>query len=267
MRSPTLIALGSELRRYRLAADNLTQGQLAKLINYSEGMISNVETGQKIPRRDFVERSDEALETGGALLVLYDLLKYETHPVESFARYAEAEQQATAIHMWEVVVVPGIFQTPDYARALLAAGRPTARPEVIDDLVAARMERQEILSREEPPALWVVLDEMVFRRRLGSKEMHRAQLDRLVELAERPGIMIQVIPLTTGAHAGLTSSFKILSFEDSPDIAYSEDPATGHLHERHEIVKALSQTYEALRAVALPVSASLDLIRQVREEL
>jgi Helix-turn-helix domain len=71
MRSPTLIALGSELRRYRLAAGNMTQGHLAMLINYSEGMISNVETAQKVPRRDFVERCDKALETGGALLVLH----------------------------------------------------------------------------------------------------------------------------------------------------------------------------------------------------
>jgi transcriptional regulator with XRE-family HTH domain len=267
MRSPTLIALGSELRRHRLAADNMTQCRLAKLINYAESMISNVETAQRTPRRDFVERCDQVLDTGGALLVLYDLLKYETHPVESFARYAEAEQQAAAMHMWEVVVVPGIFQTTDYARALLTAGRPTARPDVIDDLVAARMERQEVLDRDQPPILWVVLDEMVLRRRLGGKETHRAQLDRLGELAERPGITIQVIPLTTGAHAGLTSSFKILSFENAADIAYSEDPATGHFHERPNLVRSLSQTYEALRVVALPVSASLDLIRQVREEL
>lgn len=266
MRSPTLIALGSELRRYRLAAD-MTQSQLAKLINYAESTISSVETAQKTPRRDFVERCDKVLGAGGGLLVLHDLLKYEAHPVESFARYAEAEHQASGIHMWEVVVMPGIFQTADYARALLTAGRPTARPEIIDDLVAARMERQQILEREEPPALWVVLDEMVLRRNVGSKETQAAQLARLAELAERPGITIQAIPLSTGAHAGLTSSFKILSFEDAPDIAYSEDPATGHFHERPELVRVLSQTYEALRVVALPVSASLDLIRQVREEM
>src|SRR5437879_216259 len=109
MRSPTLIALGSELRRYRLAAGNMTQGHLAKLINYSEGMISNVETAQKVPRRDFVERCDNALKAGGALMVLHGLLKHETHPVESFARYVDAEREASGIHMWDVVVVPGIF--------------------------------------------------------------------------------------------------------------------------------------------------------------
>src|SRR3954451_10920481 len=118
MRSPTLIALGSELRRHRVAA-GLTQSRLAKLINYSEGMISNVETAQKVPRRDFVERCDQALSTGGALMVLHGLLKHETHPVQSFAHYVEAERQASGIHMWDVVVVPGIFQIPEYARALL----------------------------------------------------------------------------------------------------------------------------------------------------
>jgi uncharacterized protein DUF5753/helix-turn-helix protein len=267
MRSPTLIALGSELRRYRLAAGNLTQGHLAKLINYSEGMISNVETAQKVPRRDFVERCDEALKTGGALTVLHGLLKHETHPVQSFARYVEAEREATGIHMWDIVVIPGIFQTPEYARALLTAGLPAARPEVIDDLVTARIERQEILNRDKPPMLWTIIDESVLRRAIGGKETQHTQLDRLVELANRPGINIQVIPHATGAHAGLTSSFIILSFDDSPDLAYSEDPASNHLHEKPELVKTMSETYEALRVVALPVSASLDLIRQVQEEL
>ncbi|MCO6005547.1 helix-turn-helix domain-containing protein [Actinoallomurus purpureus] len=267
MRSPTLIALGSELRRYRLAAGNMTQGHLAKLINYSEGMISNVETAQKVPRRDFVERCDQALSTGGALLVLHGLLKHETHPVQSFARYAEAEHQASGIHMWDVVVIPGIFQTPEYARALLTAGRPAARPEIIEDLVTARIERQDILFREKPPVLWAVIDESTLRREIGSKETQRAQLDRLVELARQPGINVQVIPLATGAHAGLTSSFIILSFDGSPDMAYSEDPATNHLHEKPELVKTMSETYEALRVLALPVSASLDLIQQIQEEL
>lgn len=267
MRSPTLIALGSELRRYRLAADGMTQSRLARLINYSEGMISNVETAQKVPRRDFVERCDKALGTGGALLVLYDLLKHETHPVEAFARYIEAERQASAIHMWDVVVVPGLFQAPDYARALLGAGRPTATPDVIDDLVATRLERQQVLAREKPPVVWAVIDELALRRRIGGRETHRAQLDRLTELAGRPGISIQVIPQDTGAHAGLTSSFIILSFDDAPDIAYSDDPASAYLHERPDIVKTVNQTYEALRVVALPLSASLTLIRQIQEEI
>jgi hypothetical protein len=87
--------------------------------------------------------------------------------------------------MWELVVVPGIFQTPEYARALLTAGRPTARPEVIDDLVAARIERQEILSRERPPVVWAVIDESALRREIGGKETQRAAPERTVAPASR----------------------------------------------------------------------------------
>lgn len=267
MRSPTLIALGSELRRHRLTADNMTQAHLARLIDYSEAMISNVETGQKIPRKEFVERCDKVLHTGGALLVIYNLLKYETDPVESFSRYADAERQATVIHKYEALSLPGLLQTPGYARAVIAAGRPTANAEIIDDLTDARLERQKILNRDEPPVLWLILDETVLHRPIGGHKVHLAQLDRLIELTERPKITVQVIPLATGAHAGLTSSFTILSFKDAPDIAYSEDPAVGNLHERPEPVKVLSHTYEALRISTIPAVASLDMISKIREEI
>lgn len=266
MRSPTLIALGSELRRYRLAADNMTQAHLARLINYSEGMISNVETGQKVPRRDFVERCDKALNTGGSLLVIYNLLRYETDPVESFSRFADAERQAVEMHKYEALAVPGLLQTPEYARAVIAAGRPTANAETIDDLVSARLERQEILAREEPPVIWLILDETVLRRPVGGHKVHVRQLDRLTELTERPNITVQIIPLAAGAHAGLTASFTILSFNDAPDIAYSEDPAAGNLHERPEPVQVLRHTYEALRISTIPAVTSLEMISRIREE-
>lgn len=266
MRSPTLVALGSELRRHRIAAGNMTQAHLARLINYSEGMISNVETAQKTPRREFVERCDEALNTGGALLVIYNLLTFETDPVESFSRYTDAESQASVIRKYEALTVPGLLQTPDYAHAVIRAGRPTANEEVIDDLVSTRLGRQAILSRDEPPILWLILDETVLRRPIGGHKAHVAQLDRITELAAHPHINIQVIPLAAGAHAGLTSSFTILSFKDAPEVAYSEDPAAGNLHERPELVRALSQTFEALRLSTLPAITSLEAIRRIREE-
>src|SRR3954452_20251486 len=143
MRNRGAVALGAELRRYRMAANGMTQGQLARLIDYSEAMISNFQTGQRFPSRAFVLRCDEALSTGGALLVIYELVRDEIDPVESFFRYADAEQRATTIHQYAALSVPGLLQTPDYARAVIAAGRPTAGVEIIDDLVNARLERQE----------------------------------------------------------------------------------------------------------------------------
>jgi transcriptional regulator with XRE-family HTH domain len=264
--NPTLVVLGSAMRRYREAA-GITLTEMAKLINYSIGHLSNVETAQKTPRRELVILYGEALNASESLLELYGLLAYESHPVESFTRFMEAERHATVIHKYELAVIPGLLQTENYARALLAAGRPNAKPEEIDDLVIARMERQTILTGDAPPALWLVLDETVLMRPIGGDEVMAAQFDRLIEAAARPGITIQVIPLATGAHAGLDSSFTILSFPTGPDIAYSEDSATGHFHERPELVKALAESYEALRVYALPPTTSLEMIRKMREEI
>lgn len=266
MHHPGLAALGGKLRRYRIAAGNMTQGRLAGLIDYSEAMISNVETGQKLPSREFIRRCDSALDTGGALLVIYDLLKSESDPVESFSRYADVESRAAIMHQYTALTVAGLLQTEDYARAVIRAGRPTAKADVIEALVSTRMERQMILTRDEPPVLWLITDETALRRPIGGRAVHLAQLDRLTELADRPEITIQVIPMVAGAHAGLTSSFIVLSFPDAPDVAYSEDPAVGNLHEKPEAVTVLSHTFEALRISTIPDVASLEMIRRIRED-
>jgi hypothetical protein len=164
-------------------------------------------------------------------------------------------------------VVPGLLQTADYARALIAAGRPDAKPEVIESLLAARLERQDILSRDDPPTLWLVVDETALLRPVGGRDVHIAQLDVLLEAAGRPGVTIQVVPLVTGAHAGLTCSFTILSFEDEPDIAYTEDLERGYFRERPELVRGWFGAYEALHMVTHTAAASLEVIRQIREKL
>jgi transcriptional regulator with XRE-family HTH domain len=265
--SPALVTLGAAIRRHREAA-GLKQAQLATTLNYSDGWVSNVETGQLRPRRQAVMACERALGLpDGVLLDIYGLIKEDTpHPVGSFERYADAERRATVIRQYDALVVPGLLQTPDYARALIAAGRPAARPEVIETLLSARLERQEILTRDDPPTLWLVMDETVLRRPIGGRAVHIAQLDALLAAAECPGVAIQVIPLATGAHAGLTCTFTILSFKDGPDVAYTEDRELGHFHDKPELVRAWFDTYEALRVVTQPAAASLELIEQIREE-
>jgi transcriptional regulator with XRE-family HTH domain len=266
--SPALVTLGAAIRRHRETA-GLKQAQLARALNYSDGWVSNVETGQLRPKRQAVMACEKVLGLpDGVLLDIYGLIRHETpHPVGSFDRFAEAESRAVVIREYDALVVPGLLQTPDYARALIAAGRPTARPEVIENLLSARLERQEVLSRDVPPTVWLVVDETALRRPIGGRVVHVAQLDALLEAAQRPGIALQVIPLTTGAHAGLTCSFHIFSFTEGPDIAYTEDREMGHFHEIPQLVRAWFDTYEALRVVTLPAAASLDLIREIQEEI
>jgi transcriptional regulator with XRE-family HTH domain len=266
--SPASVSLGAAIRRYREAA-GLTQAQFAKALNYSEGWVSNVETAQLHPKQQAIMMCEKVLGLpDGALLDIYQLIKHDKpHPVGSFERFADAERRALVIREYDALVVPGLLQTPEYARALIAAGRPTAKPEVVDNVLAARLERQEILSRDTPPTLWLVVDETVLRRPIGGREVHLGQLDALLAAAERPGIAVQVIPLATGAHAGLTCSFHIFSFSDGPDVAYTEDHETGYFRERPDLVRPWFDAYEALRVVTQPAAASLELIEQIREQL
>jgi hypothetical protein len=247
----------------------MTQEYLAGLINYSKGWVGNVETGQLCPQKQTVIELEKVLALPEKVLLdIFDLVKYEEpHPVAAFERYVDAESRTTVIRQYQALVVPGLLQTAEYARALIAAGRPNARPEVIEGLLAARLERQEILSRDDSPTLWSVVDEAALRRPVGGRDVHLAQLDVLLEAARRPGITVQVIPLSTGAHAGLTCSFTILSFKDEPDIAYTEDLERGYFRERPELVRAWFGAYEALHMVTETAAASLEVIRRIREQL
>jgi hypothetical protein len=228
-----------------------------------------VETGQLCPQKQTVIELEKVLGLPEKVLLdILDLVKYEEpHPVVAFERYADAESRATVIREYDALVVPGLLQTPDYARALLVAGRPNAKPEVIESLLAARLERQEILSRDDPPILWLVLDETALHRPVGGRDVHIEQLDVVLEAAQRPGITVQVVPLSTGAHAGLTGGFTILSFRDDPDVAYTEDHERGHFRERPDLVRAWFGAYEALHMVTETAAASLEVIRQIREKL
>jgi transcriptional regulator with XRE-family HTH domain len=264
--SPTLVTLGRIVRFCRDSA-NIRQADLAKTLGYSVGWLSNVETGQLRARRDQVVAIEKALGLAEATLTdVYDDLRHD-HPVERFERYEERERLATRILDYEALAIPGLLQTEETARALLVAGRPADTLEAIDDLVARRMARHDILSRAAPPMLCFVLDETVIRRPVGGAKVHTGQLDHLLDLADRPGISIQVVPFASGAHAGLVSSFIIWSFDNEPSVAYTEDPATGHIHERPELVRTISDTYHALQTSALPSVTSIAIIREVRDEI
>lgn len=263
--SPTLVTLGRLVKFCRETA-GIKQAELAKMLGYSNGWLSNVETGQLRARRDQIVKIEKTLGLPESSFTdVYDSLRHE-HPVESFDRYAELERQAITIQGYDSQAMPGLLQTEETARALISAGRPTAKAEVIEDLVARRLDRQQILDKDESSALWLVVDEPVIRRPVGGRDVHAAQLDHLLKEMERPAVTVQVVPFATGAHAGLAGTFYILSFESEPNIAYTEDPATGHILERPDLVRAITDTHHALRMSVLPTKASADLIKQVREE-
>jgi transcriptional regulator with XRE-family HTH domain len=258
---------GAELRFYRTRA-NLSQKDLAALVHVSNDVISKIETGERPPAEDFPPRLDALpeLDTRGALTRLWDHLKkgQKQRLYGWFQEWADIEAQATVLRWYEPLVVPGLLQTEDYARAILSA-RPDGNLAELEEQVAARMARQTILDRTGAPQLWSILDEGVLHRAIGGPKVMRSQLYRLAEVSEHPRTTIQVIPFC-GAHAGLLAHFVIADLDSAPSVAYLETAAEGIVTDSSSAVNRVALRFDRLRAEAESRSASRDLIKKVAEE-
>ncbi|WAX80287.1 helix-turn-helix domain-containing protein [Streptomyces sp. KMM 9044] len=251
---------GWEPRRQR-EAHGLKQGQLGEIIFCTGSLICQIETTKKVPARDFSERVDAALGTDGLFSRLIGLVLRSQLPTW-FQPYAEMEAKAAYISTYQVQVAYGLLQTEEYARAVLATGAP----DDLEGLVTARMERQRILEREQPPLVWVVLDEAVLHRPIGGTGVMRRQPARLLEFAGHRWMHVQVLPNRAGEHASLDGAFNLLRFEDAPDIISTEDLISGHMTANPETIKEASLRYARLQAAALPVEESVELIARPMEE-
>jgi transcriptional regulator with XRE-family HTH domain len=261
-----LAFFGAELRLARAAA-GLSQEQLGQRIGYSAALVGKVETGERAPSQDFARRCDQALpDAGGLLLRIYVLTqRWDGGYPSWFVEWIEAERRAESVCWWEPLLIPGLVQTADYARALFEAWRSAGSDDELDQLVNGRMERQLIFERPEPPSLWVIVDEGVLHRRIGSAKIMQDQLERLADLAGRPKITIQVVPGDEGAHVGLLGAFAVASHNGASTV-YMESPDQGQTTETPSVVAKINATFDTLRAEALPRAASRDLIRKVAEE-
>jgi transcriptional regulator with XRE-family HTH domain len=261
-----LQALAQELRAQREAA-GLTQEQLAKLMGYSPSVIAKLETCRTVPSPEHASQADEALGTPGTFRRLRQAMINGAY--EPWVRaFLEMEERATVLRNWESLVVPGLLQTEAYARGVLRGARPADSDAVIEQLVTARMVRQDIWKREdpEPPILSVILGEAVLRQRVGDAAVMREQFGRLVEAAENPRITIQVMPFAAAAHPGLLGPFVVASFESGPDAAYLDSVLDGQVSERRKQVAQATLLYETLAREALSPGVSIDLIMKVTEE-
>lgn len=251
---------GSELRRLREAA-GLTQEALGAIIFVTGSLVGQIETAHKVPTRDFSERVDAGLGTDGMFSRLVGMVLRSQLPTW-FQPYADMEARATYISSYQAQLVDGLLQAEGYARAILSI----RTEEGIDARVAARMDRQQILDRDDAPLVWVVLSEAVLYQEIGGRAVMRDQLAHLLELGRRPRVNVQVLPYSTGAHAGLMGSFNLLRFENDPDIVYTEDFVQGHMTANPQAIKEGSLRYDLLQAAALSVEDSAALIARVMEE-
>ena len=169
------------------------------------------------------------------------------------------------LRIFEPALVTGLFQTVDYARAVLGK-RPHTTAEEVENLLAARLARQEILTREDPPLVYLVMDEAVLHRPVAAPDVMHAQLEHLADLAGWPNIGIQVVPYGAGGHIGLLGAFTIAEMADMSAMVFLENAADGQTVEDNDRISQVVAHFDALRGEALPVGASRDLIVKVAEE-
>jgi hypothetical protein len=257
---------GRMLQFYRARA-RLTSDELGALVSVSGSMIRKVEAGSRVATEDLVAGIEalEDLRCDGALRALFEAMgEYLTTGVFPgwFQGWPRKEAAAVRIRCFGLVVIPGLLQTEDYSRAVIKT-RVGITVDQLDAEVAARLARQAVLDRDNPPVYWIIIDEGVLRRPVGSGAVMREQLQHLLEMARRPNIVVQVIPLEAGAHEGLRGgSFEIAEFDDAPDAAYQDTAISGQIIEDDDAVKELAHTWEALQRVTLPEALSLRVIEE-----
>ncbi|MFI0355555.1 helix-turn-helix domain-containing protein [Actinomadura sp. 9N407] len=262
--NPARVFFGTELRRKRKEA-GLTSKQLADALGCTPQWVSTMESGRKISEQS-AHDLDTYFKTDGLFHRLWELshdIELNTALPPGFPEYAEREKKATSYRIYCALLVNGLFQTEDYARSVLGAIEGAGTP----DLVKSRIERQSILTRDNAPRSWLVLDENVLRRIIGSPDIMREQLRSLLFASEHQNTMVQIVPNSVGYHAGLGGSFTILSFDDEPDIAYTESAGEGLLIQRPARVRDKVVRWDLLRGHALPIEDSRAMIRTLMESL
>ncbi|MEV7866850.1 helix-turn-helix transcriptional regulator [Streptomyces sp. NPDC088124] len=261
-------AYGARVRRLR-EQRGWSQEELAGYTEYSSQHISAVETARKPPTLRFSRKADRAF----GIADVADSLEREWRDVqhgsllEGFPEYVSHEGRAVEIRLYEVGIIPGLLQTPEYARVL--ADSAVRRGVITADQAAERVsflaERQTALARPQPPTMLVVMDESCIRRRVGEPAVMDAQLARLAEFAELPNTVLQVAPFGIGERRTFNLPVNLLTLPDLSVIAYAESQIRGHLERETTAVLPLLTAYHQLQAEALSQAASVVLINEARK--
>jgi len=267
-----------EMRAMR-EARGWSQAELARQASYSGALIGMVETYQRAPTQELARALDRAFaspgysedsESGGWTPGTFGRLWVKLRTVSfptAFRPFAEREAEATALRTFEHSLVPGLLQTQDYARAVLAT-KPGASEADIEADVAERIARQWILTREDPapPRLWVLIDEGILYRPVAPEAVMREQLEHLIAMSKLPTVTIQVVPYAAGGHSGLLGAFIVADLPTPQSIVFLEDVSGGRVAEDAVAVADVALRFDALRSDALPKAASRDLIAKAARE-
>lgn len=260
-------AYGARLRSLR-EARGWTQEDLAARAEYSSVHVSAVENGRKPPTLRFSRSADRAFGIEGE-----DTFERQFREIrhgsllEGFPEFVDHEGRAAEIRLYEVGVIPGLLQTPEYATIL--ADNVVRRGAITDEQAHERItliaERQKALVRTPPPMVFAVLDESCLRRPVGEPAAMNAQLERLMEFAELPNTVLQIAPFDMGARRPLSLPVTVLTMSDRSLLSYAESAQRGHLERDGKFVLPMLTAYHQLQAGACSQAESVAMINQLRK--
>ncbi|MCX5198511.1 helix-turn-helix transcriptional regulator [Streptomyces sp. NBC_00249] len=265
-RDPDLRNFGETLAACRKRA-GLTQEEFRPLVGYSVQYVASVEQGRRHPSPKFVNKANEVLDTYEVLQIAARNLSRRRGLAAWFRRWAELEEQAVILNTYECRVVPGLLQTENYARAQIANVPPMATAEEVEDRIAQRLVRQELLTRTPYISFSFIIEQSVIERCTGGLEVTREVIDRLLECGQLPNVDIQIMPTFSPEHAGTDGSFRLLQTQEHEWMGYTEGQQTGRVITEPEDVSFLHQRYAKLRIQALNPVDSAGLLMRLRGSL
>ncbi|OII60725.1 hypothetical protein BJP40_08980 [Streptomyces sp. CC53] len=260
------IRFAEELRSLRdQRGDSLRD--LGRALGWDWSLFGKMEKGATLGSEDVAKALDQHYGTSGVLLTLWDLAVADTPQFKArYRRYMKLEAQAMSIHQYSPCVVPGLFQTREYAHRMFAAGG-MAPGRGRDQQVEARLSRHRLLTRDEAPKYRAILDESVLRRGLRDQGAWREQLAHLVEVATWWNVTVLVLPFSAGEHEMPNTDRAFLRMPDGMTVAWVETGYGGELVEDAERIEELLQRYDQLRDHALPPHQSVEFVQRVLEEI
>ncbi|WP_406139073.1 helix-turn-helix domain-containing protein [Streptomyces sp. NBC_01089] len=257
-------ALGRALRYLREKAGK-SLSELAAETRYDKSYLYRLEVSQRLSKLAVMEDLDRHYGTGGLLVQLWKVARREAFK-DRYKEFMRLENSACVMWMYQLAV-PGLLQTEDYAREVLSAAQTNeGGAELVEEQVAARMSRQDILHRTPTPHVRVILDEVALRRRSSDPKVWGEQLEHLLEVAQLPSVVVQVLPFSAGVHGLMGSHLSVLWQPDGSSVAYVEGNGFGELIDDPDKVTSYRLAYDRIRDLALSPSDSMTFIRGVLEE-
>ncbi|MFE4610360.1 helix-turn-helix domain-containing protein [Streptomyces niveus] len=263
--SGVVVAFGRQLKLLRGRA-GLDRTEFGKRVGYAAQSVASFEQGRRIPQPVFIDRADDVLDAGGVLKALKEEVARAQYPA-FFRDAARLEAKALELFLYAVSAVPGLLQTEEYTRALLAMRRPLLDEDTIEQRVTARLARQEILNRWPAPLMSFVVEEAVLRRPFGGNDVLRAVLDRILHTGRKRNVEIQVMPTDREDNAGVDGPFTLITCKGGDQVAYLEVQGRSILLTDRNEVRAVAARYGIIRSQALTPRESLGFVEKLLGEL